>query len=379
MSVVAYCSVSQDGRTFKEQISLSDQSRARELLLPVVQTCHSYGMALCAQLTHGGSMSNSELHGVRNIAPSPVFSPAEFGFPRECNEFDLQRLENEFSASAAFAVNDLGFDAVEIHCGHGYLLSQFLSPLLNCRSDEYGGSPENRTRFPLRVIKACRKAIGERVPILIKLNAEDGVEGGLELQEAIQIADILADYCDMIVVSCGLVAHNGFYVLRGVTPVDSIIYGMTGMKKVAAFLFGPICLPSVPYEDCFLRDSARAILRQVKNKTSVCLLGGVSSLSQMEGAIEEGFTAVQMARPLIREPDFLRRIEREIKKTSSSVIQEEKFDVESKCIRCNQCAIASVDPSKDFGCPFRKLEEKNTFENDETSVSDIEDILPSRI
>jgi len=377
MTVVAYCCVSKDGRTFPEQLDMTDRAKAKSVLGPVVEACHRQGTAVCAQLTHGGSFSSTYLHGGRNVAPSSVFNPAGFDFPKACDEKDMARLEEDFVRSAEFAVRDLGFDAVELHCGHGYMLSQWMSPLLNCRTDEYGGSAENRARFPLRILKAIRKALGPNVPILVKMNAQDGVKGGLELPDATIMATIFAEDCDLLVISCGLVAHNAFYLLRGTTPAEKLILAMQGVKRISTFFFAPLAIHTIPYDDCFLRDSARAILKAVGDRSKVCILGGVSSLSQMEGAMEEGFAAVQMARPLIREPDFLLRIQREIQQERTAlkegrtakaegddkVESAEGFDVETKCIRCNQCVIASVDPAKDLGCPFRRLEEASAKAN----------------
>lgn len=365
MTVVAYCCTSDDGRTFEEQVNLKDRKISFAILRPVVEAAHKHGAAICAQLTHGGSFSAPHLNPghLRNIAPSIVFSPGCLEFPREMNENDMKRLEDEFAESAKFAVNEIGFDCVELHCGHGYMLSQWMSPVTNTRTDQYGGSAENRARFPLRCFKAIREALHKDVPILIKMNCQDGFVGGLELPDAIIMAEIFADAgADMLVISAGFVSINAFYLLRGTTPLEKLILALPGIKKWACFLFGPLGVPSVPYDDCFLRDSARAILNRLKQKnsnTGVCLLGGVSSLTQMEGAMEEGFMAVQMARPLIREPDFLQRIQRETQKekAKNSEDRDEAFEVETKCIRCNACVISSVDPSKDFGCPFRRLEE----------------------
>lgn len=391
MSVVAYCCVSKDGRTFEEQIDMTNREKSLRVLVPLVQGCHQHGAKVAAQLTHGGSFSSEHLSHTTNVAPSSVFAPASLSFPKASDRKDMDRLVRDFCLAAQFAVNEIGFDAIELHCGHGYLLSQWMSPLLNCRTDQYGGSAVNRARFPLEVLVAVRQALPVGTPILVKMNCQDGVHGGLEIRDAMEIAECLAEHCDLIVVSCGLVAHNGFFMLRGTTPIPNLVLALPGFKKYAAFLFGNLAVPSVPYDDCFLRDGARLILNRVREKTKVCLLGGVSTLSEMEGALEEGFACVQMARPLIREPDFIHRIQAEVlehKQLALADRGEDEFDVETKCIRCNQCVLASVDPLKDVGCPFRKLEVQAAKNKQQLSISpttargllrDLEDLEPSKL
>jgi 2,4-dienoyl-CoA reductase-like NADH-dependent reductase (Old Yellow Enzyme family) len=384
MTVIAYCSVSPDGRTFEGQIVLPELEDAKKRLKPVTDACHRHGAAVCAQLTHAGSFAHRHVIHTQQVSASAVFNHAGFDFPRAANKQDIERIINDFASGAIVAVRDCGFDAVEIHCGHGYLLSQWMSPFTNIRTDEYGGSPQNRARLPCRIIRAVREALGPNVPILVKMNAQDGVYGGLELPDALIMAELFAEAsADLLVVTTGFVSMNGFYMLRGTTPVEKLVTALPGAgMKFATMVFGPIAVPAVPYEDCFLRDHARAVLQRIRSNnkyqnTGVCLMGGVSSLSQMEGAMNEGFMAVQMARPLIREPDFLHRIMKEVREAkqervtlvpwsgnnkggediASSDDGADTFDVETKCIRCNSCVIASVDPLKDIGCPFRKLED----------------------
>lgn len=374
MTVIAYCSVAPEGRTFDGQIVLRDVADARARLRPVTDAVHRHGAAICAQLTHAGSFAHREVIGTQQISASAVFNPAGFDWPRAATKADIERLIRDFAFGANVVIRECGFDAVEVHCGHGYLLSQWMSPRTNVRTDEYGGSPENRARLACRVIRAVREVVGSEVPILVKMNAQDGVYGGLELPDALVMAELFAEAsADLIVVTTGFVSLNGFYMLRGAAPVDKLVMALPGhAMKLATLVFGPLVVPAIPYEDCFMRDHAREVLARLRRthpNVGVCLMGGVASLGEMEGAMAEGFAAVQMARPLIREPDFLQRMTRELlaaKPARAAAIvggseaqSEDDFDVESKCIRCNSCVISSVDPNKDIGCPFRKLEEAN--------------------
>ena len=192
MTTVAYACVSSDGRTFKNQLDLSkmetgecdvvDDVRSRVTLTPLffprtavalrslTDSVHDAGAKVSVQLTHAGGFASTEVIGKRQKAPSASFSPANLNWSEEMSEDDLNRIAGDFAHAAAIAVTVSGFDAVELHCGHGYLLSQFLSPSTNAsRGDGYGGKRvEDRMRFPLRVLRAVRAAVGSGVPVLVK-------------------------------------------------------------------------------------------------------------------------------------------------------------------------------------------------------------------
>jgi len=371
MTVVAYCSVARDGRTFEGQIVLRDVEDARARLRPVVDACHKHGAAICSQLTHAGSFAERPVIKEQQVSASAVFNIAGLDFPRAATKADIARLVDDFAHGAIVAVREIGFDAVELHCGHGYLLSQWMSPFHNRRTDEYGGSALNRARFPTMCLRAVRQALGPDVPILVKINANDGINAGLELPDALVMAEEFANNgADVLVVTCGNVSQNGMFMLRGASNVDKLALGLpgAGMKMLTA-VFGPWMVPETPFETCFLRHEARSVLERVRGKALVCLMGGVDSLGELEGAMAEGFSFVQMIRPLIREPDFLLRVRKELAERTAAAAAaaktvgqtdaadaEEAFDVTSKCIRCNMCVIASVDPDRVFGCPFRNME-----------------------
>jgi 2,4-dienoyl-CoA reductase-like NADH-dependent reductase (Old Yellow Enzyme family) len=133
-------------------------------LLPFLASLHH-----CPQLTHGGGYSMPTSLCARAPAPSPLFNPMKWSVAQAMTTDDMRCMTDAFASAAALAVTHAHFDAIEVHCGHGYLLSQFLSPITNIRGDEYGGSIENRLRFPLQVIAAVRGAIGDTVPILVKV------------------------------------------------------------------------------------------------------------------------------------------------------------------------------------------------------------------
>jgi 2,4-dienoyl-CoA reductase-like NADH-dependent reductase (Old Yellow Enzyme family) len=287
MTTIAYASVSSDGRSFSGQLLL-DHSCADIDLARLPAAIHREGAAICMQLTHAGGFADRHVIGCTQIAPSRLFNPAGLDWPRAMTELDLQRVCADF-VSAALLCKRAGFDAVELHCGHGYLLSQFLSPHSNRRTDRWGGSTAGRQRFPLLVFNELRRALGPNFPILVKLNASDGFRGGLELDEAIVHACAFAQAgCDAIVVSGGFVSLSGFYMLRGRVPLWSMAQAMLSqnwLKGLALLLFGHFLVPEMKLDDCFFRASARAI-RSAVNATPptdkpchVCYVGGLRRLS----------------------------------------------------------------------------------------------------
>ncbi|MDP4651165.1 MAG: NADH:flavin oxidoreductase, partial [Haliea sp.] len=205
MTTVAYMAVAKVGRTLPNQIWM------RPEVIPdlkvLTQAVHDEGAAISAQITHGGSFVTGMKVRGRTISSSSGFNPAGMMkgniFQRAMNEDDMARVEAEF-VSAAQLAREGGFDAVELHMGHGYLLNQFISPLSNRRTDEYGGGAENRVRFPARVLAAVKRAVGEEMAVLAKINVADGVRRGATAEDGMVTARALeAAGADMLVLSGG--------------------------------------------------------------------------------------------------------------------------------------------------------------------------------
>ncbi len=391
MSTLAYACVSPDGRTFASQIVLTRLTHAQRTgLRRMTDNVRKAGGAMSIQLTHAGGFANRAVIGCRQGAPSPTFSPANLNWSRALTEDDLDAIDAAFAASAKVAVRELGFDAIELHCGHGYLLSQFLSPARNARTDRWGGDPVpsahdptvfegGRFSFPLRVLRSVRRAVGERVPVLVKLNVDDGfARSGLTLDHACQFARACeAASCDCIVPSCGYVDMNGFHMLRGAVPLWDMVWAIPGVvEKIALALFGTWLVPTVPFQRQFLREEAVRVLESV-DRVPVALLGGVRSWRGMEGALARGFALVQTARTLIREPDFIRKVERQWRDAGRGdeggrvVVQ----DVASRCTHCNACVVATLAEGTDMRCPLREGEEHFLTTASDGSLPDIEDLF----
>src|SRR5207248_1044107 len=214
-----------------------------------------------------------------------------------------------FARAARNAVN-AGFDAVEVHLGHGYLLSSFLSPKLNRRRDAYGGDLAGRARFPREVVRAVRDAVGPTVAVTAKFNMADGVEGGLWLEESLQVATWLQDdgALDALELTAGSSLENAMYFFRGDVPLAEMLQTQPAYVRPMMRLVAPKLFPSYPFEEGFFLPYARQFLAALD--TPLIYLGGVNRLDTIESVLGEGFAFVAMGRALLREPDLLRTLDR---------------------------------------------------------------------
>jgi len=326
LTTVAYAAVTPDGRTFSEQLLVDDDNMP--MLRKLTTAVHNEGGRASLQLGHcGGFSKNKDVSGGRPKGPSAAWNAygLMYGLPRisAMSEDEIGQVPHHF-AQAAIRARDSGFDAVEVHCGHGYLLSQFLSPAVNKRRDRWGDSPEGRLRLPRAVLETVRKAVGDDFPILVKLNTRDDVAGGLELEDAIDIADALAKAgADALVPSGGLVFKTPFYLMRGTIPLKEMVAAEeSGAQRLAIRLFAPMIMRRYPYRSGFFFDDARKMVERVD--IPVALLGGVDSKSMVTKAMEGGFQFVAMGRALLADPDFIGRL-------------AAGEDIVSRCTHCNGC------------------------------------------
>ena len=320
MSTVAYLAVSPEGRTGRGCIVLG--SDTLEGLVRLTDSIHAEGAKAAAQIGHAGPVANPKSNRVPALAPSRHIGMMG-SVAREASDADIARITGEYAKGAAFAV-EAGFDALEIHLGHNYLLSAFLSPKLNKRKDRWGGSLENRSRFPRQVVEVVREAAGEKVAVTAKLNMADGVPGGLWLDESLQVAQMLeADgHLDALELTGGSSLSNPMYLFRGDAPLEEFGATLPQPFRAGFKLIGSRFMPSYPFEEAFFLPFARQFRDALT--MPLILLGGINRLDTIERAIDLGFPFVAMARALLREPDLVTKMQ----KGSST---------ESLCIHCNKC------------------------------------------
>ncbi len=338
MTTVAYASVSKGGLSFPHQLWMRKEIIGE--LKKLTDSIHREGAAVSVQIGHGGNMANGSLTGIRPVAPSGGINWYGPTFPRGMNKKDIEHVVNDFKNAVHLAAES-GFDAVEVHAGHGYLISQFLSPYTNRRSDEYGGNFENRKRFMTEVLMAVRQALPSKMALLVKMNCRDGFNNGIHLDEGILTAKAI-EQCgaDGVVASGGFVSRAPMFVLRGKMPVDIMAYFMhEGWKKFFVKLVGEKLIPSVSFSEGYFMQEAKQIQKEIK--IPVVLVGGMNSIQTIEKAFEEGFQWIAIARALIENPHFVNDLR-------NKVIEK------SNCTICNYC-VAKIY-SKTMTC---QLHEEN--------------------
>lgn len=334
MTTVAYMAVAEVGRTLKDQIWM--RRAAVPALRVLTDAVHRNGAAISAQITHGGSFVTGLHVRGRTVSASGGFNPAgslKGNFlQRAMNERDMQRTVDEFVAAAILA-REAGFDAVEIHMGHGYLLNQFISPLSNHREDDYGGSAENRVRFPARVLAAVKQAAGNELAVLAKINVADGVRRGATAEDGAVTAQALEKAgADMLVLSGGRNVESTWFMFGSNMHREEIAKVLKEqgdwltalMMKAAASTE-----PKIEFREMYFREYSKKIRAAVK--LPLAFLGGVKSLVNAQQALDEGFNAIVMARTLIHDPALVNKFRSGEVKVSG-------------CTNCNACVAYIYHP-----------------------------------
>ena len=321
MTTVAYCAVAPEGRTERHQLYW--RAEALPGLRRLTDAVHAEGAAVSAQIGHAGPVADAKSNRLPALSASRTFSPLSLTFTRAATAADLANTVRAHADAARMAVQ-AGFDAVEIHLGHNYLASSFLSPRLNRRRDEYGGSLDNRARFPRAIARAVRDAVGGQIAVLAKLNLEDGVRRGLTIDESVQVARWLDEdgSLDALEMTAGSSLLNPMYLFKGPAPLKEFAAQMRQPVKLGVQIAGRTKLHSYPYTDAYLLEDARRVRAAVS--LPMVLLGGITSLAVMNQAMAAGFDFVAMGRALLREPDLINRMAGDPA-------------VASQCIHCNKC------------------------------------------
>jgi 2,4-dienoyl-CoA reductase-like NADH-dependent reductase (Old Yellow Enzyme family) len=324
MTTVAYCCVSPEGASAPGQIVMSQA--AVPGLRKLTDTIHSCGAAISAQLGHAGVVATKRLTGVTPVAPSRFINPTSFAYSREITRDEIRMVIDQFAAAAQVAV-DAGFDAVELHFGHLYLPSSFLSHLLNRRKDEYGGSIDNRSRFVREISERVRETVGNQVAVIAKLDMDDGVPGSIWIDEALRTVQLLdADRTlDAIELTQGSSVYKPMYLFRGDVPVKEFARAMPPALRPGVRLAGKRVMGVYPYQDLYMLDAARQFIPVVSN-TKLILLGGITNRDHLQTAMHEGFDFMAMGRALLREPDLVNKM-----------IADP--DVRSRCNHNNKCMV----------------------------------------
>ena len=311
MTTVAYAAVTESGLSFDRQLVMKPEIVPG--LRRLTDGIHREGAAAGIQLGHCGNMSHKEICGCIPVGACTGFNLYSPTIVRGLRRDELPVLAKKFGRAVNLA-REAGFDEVEVHCGHGYLIDQFLNPYFNHRHDEYGGSLENRMRFMTMCIEEVMKAARDDMAVVCKMNMRDGLKHGITPEEqSIPVARRLQELgVHALVLSGGLVSATPMYVMRGELPLQTMTHYMDkpwlkyGIRSCKPLVRG-IMTKTVPYKEAFFLDDALKF-RQALPDMKLIYVGGLVQGDKINEVLGYGFEAVQMARSLLNEPDFVNRL-----------------------------------------------------------------------
>lgn len=334
LTTVAYCATSLDGRTFVDQVTLTGE--ALPDLKAMTDAVHRHGGAISAQITHAGSftfLDKEQLSASKPLSSSGGFNKvgviSNRFFKKAMDRAEMDAMVDEFVTAAKLA-REAGFDAVELHMGHGYLLSQFVSPLYNKRKDAYGGTIEKRMKFPNEILSRVLDAVGQDLAVLVKFSMTDGKKGGNTITEGIAVARSLERTgAHMAVLSNGLNVESITEMFgsslpeTGSKPANPLI----GLAMWAQKLTAP---KNVVFHENYLRGNALKI--RAATDMPLAYVGGAKSFEGVDQIMNDGFDAVAMGRALIHDPQLIGRWQDGAMETSG-------------CTACNRCVTMMYLPT----------------------------------
>jgi len=306
MTTLAYAGICRSALSFKTQLWLRPEIVPS--LREITDGIHSLGAKASIQIGHCGNMTHKSTAGCIPVGASTGFNLYSPTIVRGLHKHELKELARNFG-DAVRTARDAGFDCIELHAGHGYLISQFLSPYTNHRKDEYGGSLDNRMRFMRECMEEVMKAAESDIGVLVKTNMRDGFKGGLETDDCLKVAKELQNLgAHALVLSGGFVSKAPMYVMRGEMPIYSMTYYMPQLwLKYGVRWFGKYMIPKSPFRELYFLDDARRFRRELD--MPLVYVGGVVSRENADHVLDdENFDFIQMGRALINEPDFVNRM-----------------------------------------------------------------------
>ncbi|MCR4569446.1 MAG: NADH:flavin oxidoreductase [Bacteroidales bacterium] len=338
MTTLAYASVNRSGLSFDGQLWM------REEIVPglkrITDAVHAQGAKCSIQLGHCGNMTHRSTCGCMPVGASSGFNLYSPTFVRGLKKAEIDALVADFGHAVDLA-REAGFDCVEIHAGHGYLISQFLSPYTNHRKDEYGGSLENRMRLMQRVIRCVLEHAGEDMGVIVKMNMHDGFKGGMQRDECLEVARELERLgVHALVLSAGFVSKAPMEVMRGAMPLKTMAHYTPIWKylwfKPLMLIAGRQLIPTVPYKEAYFLEDALQFREAVK--MPLIYVGGLTSLAKMEEVLGAGFQGLQVARALVHDTDFVNKLRTGEETCSgcghSNYCIGRMFTLEMKCHHC---------------------------------------------
>ena len=324
--IPGYMFVHELGRASPTQTGIHNDS-----LIPglrrLTETIHKEGGKVAFQLAHAGRQSNKSTIKTAALAPSPGPSDNMFsGTKREMSVDEIKETIIHFKEAARRAV-EAGADGVQLHCAHGYLINQFLSPYTNHRTDDWGGTPENRFRFLKEIILAIRPVLPPGMPLMVKINSSDYIPegGGIDFELARDFARRLAELkIDAVEVSSGTIAFSFMHITMGELPVQEFCAGLPWWKRPFARYALNKIKDNFGLKEGYNMGGAQ-VMRPILGDIPIFLVGGMRTVSYMEEVLKGGYAdCVSLSRPFIREPALVKMI-------------RDHNQTEVTCKSCNGC------------------------------------------
>lgn len=357
MTTVAYAAVCRSGLSFESQLWM------REEIVPELKkltaAIHAEGAKASIQLGHCGNMSHRRICGCTPFGASRGFNLYSPTFVQKMNKAQIEEVAKAYGNAVRLSI-EAGFDAIELHAGHGYLISQFLSPYTNHRRDEFGGSLENRMRFMRMCVSEAVKAGKGKVAIFAKLNTRDGFKGGQETDELIEVAKELRSLgVEAIVLSGGFVSRHPMYVMRGEFPVKTFVHYFPWRQwwlKLGVLIGGKIVSPTVPFKKLFFLEDALKFKEAMPDFPFV-YVGGVVDRKGADKVIDLGFPMLQMGRAVLEDPDFVNKMRDD--ENHCSACEHSNFCIGRMYSRSMQCHKNCVDITSALEKDVQKINARN--------------------
>lgn len=342
--IAGYSGISQQGKCPLHNMTMLDSDELIPAWRELTDRVHAAGGKIFAQVAHSGRQTRKKITGMRPAAPSALRDFLYWdNVPHRLTEREIHRVTDDFAA-AMLRAKAAGFDGVQLHCAHGYLLSGFLSPHMNHRRDKWGGSTENRFRIVGEIMQKARPMLGD-FPIIVKINCFEKAHDGIKPEEAVKIAKLMENAgFDAIEVSCALAAE-GFGMSRGGFPYKIMCVDNYRFEHIPP-IFYPVVKPFMwalmhsPEPTVMYNVDAAAMIKQAVS-VPVAVVGGIHTVNDINSVIDSGKADfVSISRPLILEPDLVNKF----KSGTQSA---------ARCICCNYCLIGAEQ--RPLRCYYGKL------------------------
>lgn len=309
MTTIAYAAVNRSGLSFNGQLWM------REEIVPelkkLTDAIHAQGAKASIQIGHCGNMTHFYTCGQMPVGASSGFNLYSPTLVRGLKINEIHQIAKDFGNATRLA-KQAGFDCVEVHAGHGYLISQFISPYTNHRKDEFGGSLENRMRFMKMCINEVIQAANKEIAVIVKTNMYDGFKSGMQLPDCITVAKTIESLgVDAIVLSAGFVSKAPMAVMRGAMPLKTLAHYMNPWRfwwlKMGLALVGRKMIPTVPFQEAYFLEDALKFRKELK--LPLIYVGGLVSRRKIDEVLNSGFELVQMARALVHDTQFVNKMQ----------------------------------------------------------------------